>query len=436
VLNNTGVSGGLTVTGTGSAGSGGTIQNATGSGIALTSTQNVNLAYLNIQSGDSDGINGSSVNGITLNTVATINNGSSKVVAADKGIELVDPAGALSFTNVTATGNYHHNILIDDTNNTGGTSSLSITGGTIGNHPLPAADINNNATTGMLVTIRGTATLGTSTISGVIFENNRVLGLQVTGGDTANISDLTVSGNTFRDTGTGNSQEISVDFAKAQTSSMMLNNTTIMNHNSHAMNFFTGADVVNPPAGTYNARITGNVIGNLATIDSGSRIGNGMRLNVNGGTDARILANTNTLHQIPTGRGIEAIARNGTGGGDFTINSNTITAPTATAQIGCGVGVLCPLAPIFVQSNAVSVANNACSAVSGNTAYDPLSVPGGAGGEFSIQLAESNLSTHTYEGNTGLTAQVNLNNANPLAVTRFAAAGVGVVAVGTCITPP
>jgi hypothetical protein len=181
--------------------------------------------------------------------------------------------------------------------------------------------------------------------------------------------------------------------------------------------------------------ITGNTIGNQATIDSGSKIGNAMRININGNAMARIKVDNNMIHQIPTGRGIEAIARNGTGGASFIITNNTITAPTGTAQSVCGAGALCPLAPIHVQTNAVTVANNACSVVSGNTAYDPTTVAGGGGSEFSVQLIETSTSALTYEGNTGLTALVNLQNANPGCVTKSVSGAVTVVGLGTCAIP-
>ena len=62
VLNNTGALGGLTVTGTGTANSGGTIANTTGDGIVLTSTSDVVLQRMLISGADDDGIHGTNVN--------------------------------------------------------------------------------------------------------------------------------------------------------------------------------------------------------------------------------------------------------------------------------------------------------------------------------------------------------------------------------------
>src|SRR6185436_13899692 len=76
VLNNTGVSGGLTVTGDGGTannGSGGTIQATTGPGISLTGTQNVSLDQLNISGTADSGINGTAVTNFAY-TNGTITN--------------------------------------------------------------------------------------------------------------------------------------------------------------------------------------------------------------------------------------------------------------------------------------------------------------------------------------------------------------------------
>jgi Big-like domain-containing protein len=80
ILNTTGSTAGLTVLGTGSAGSGGTIQKTTGDGISLTSTRDVVLKSMNI--GDAtatdtqaaDTTNNIGGNGITINNVQPASN--------------------------------------------------------------------------------------------------------------------------------------------------------------------------------------------------------------------------------------------------------------------------------------------------------------------------------------------------------------------------
>ena len=360
VLNNTGTAAGLTVTGNGSAGSGGTIQNSTSHGILLTGTSAVSLNWMNIQGSGDDGIFGTRVAGLALGNVNVTNNGNS---TADDGIYLVDPSGALVFTNVVATGNAHNNLWVYDSNNTGGNTTLTISGGSYSN------TANANGNHGALIDILGTATLGTSTINGATFQNNKVMGLQVLTGDSAAIADLTISGNTFSDTGTGNSQEISMDISKAGTSTLtakVLNNTTIRGHNSHAMNFFTAAGA--GTSGVYNARIANNDIGHASTAGSGSVIGNCARININGDADATVLVDGNNARQCPNGRGFEVIARNGTGGLDLTVTNNDVNTNDVSGF---------PLAAILAQSNDITIPNTLRADIRGNTvptgtAYDVI----------------------------------------------------------------
>ncbi|CAN5908548.1 hypothetical protein BH11VER1_BH11VER1_36940 [soil metagenome] len=339
LLNNTGSSGGLTVTGDGGGsnnGSGGTIQNSTGIGISLASTANVTLGYMNIQSSGDDGINGATIAGFTMNRCNVTNNGNS---ITDEGIEFDNVSGTVSITNTVATGNAHNNLYLDNFN------ALTLASLTISNSTF-SSNVLATGNHGVLMEFRGTSQLTAATFSTNTVSNNVSLGMQVTTADTATISSFTVSGCTFSDTGTGNSQEIAMDFAKAQTSNLTVSvlNNTILGHNSHAMNFFTAAGA--GTTGTYNARIENNIIGNTAVAKSGSSIGNGIRVNMNGDSTNRVILNGNTIRQTPNGRGIEVIGRNGTGSTDVTITNNDINPQDLSGL---------PLSAIHVQSNAASV---------------------------------------------------------------------------------
>src|SRR6185503_19087855 len=91
VLNNTGTSGGLTVTGVGTtAGSGGTIQNTTGDGISLTSTQDVSLSNMFINGSLGNGIFGNGVNGLVLNRLSVSGSGDN---ASESNIRLTELTG-------------------------------------------------------------------------------------------------------------------------------------------------------------------------------------------------------------------------------------------------------------------------------------------------------------------------------------------------------
>ena len=101
VLNTTGSAGGLTVTGTGIAGSGGVINASGDDGITVTSSAQLSLAWMNIT-----------------------NNGNA---ANDEGINLVNVSGTLTLTNLTVTGSAYNNLRLDNT--TGTISNLTISGG-------------------------------------------------------------------------------------------------------------------------------------------------------------------------------------------------------------------------------------------------------------------------------------------------------------------
>jgi hypothetical protein len=413
VLNNTGA-GALVVTGSGSAGSGGTIQSSTASGVLLTSATGTSLSRMVITGSGDDGIFGTNLNGLSVSDSSITNNGNS---TADEGIYLVDPTGALAFTSVTATGNAHNNLWIYDSNNSGGNTTLTISGGSY------SSTSNANGNHGALIDILGTAVLGTSTINGATISNNKVIGLQVLSGDSASINDLTISANTFADTGTGNSQEISMDVSKAGTSNLtakVLNNT-ITGHNSHGMNFFTAAGA--GTTGTYNARISGNTIGNQAVAGSGSLIGNCMRINLNGNANAAVLVDGNVLRQCPNGRGIEVIGRNGTGATAVTVTNNDVNTNDVSGF---------PLCAILVQSNDLTVAKTVQSDVRGNT------VPSGTAFDILatyLCVAETGTSTSqlvdTAPASASCTAQLTSTNTG----SASASAGCSLIA-GPISTPP
>jgi hypothetical protein len=424
ILNNTGSSGGLTVTGDGGGannGSGGTIQSSTGAGISLTSTSSVNLGYMNIINGSDDGIRATTVNNITLNRVNVTNNGDS---TTDEGVELDNISGALTITNTSVTGNAHNNLYLDNFNTN--LASLTITGSTFSSNDLA------NGNHGVLMEFRGTTVLTTGTFSTNTVENNVVIGLQITTADTATLSSLTINGNTFRDTGTGNSQEIGIDLSKAGTSNITatVSNNSFQGHNSQALNFFTAVGA--GTTGNYFVRITGNTIGNNTIDGSGSHIGNGIRVNLNGDATSRVLLDSNQIYETPNGRGIEVIGRDGVGTADVTITSNIIDHAHPGSIYG-GSASNFPLAAIFVQTNSVSVAGFTMRAdVRGNTVPTGISfelIPG------YIALLETGATTlnlvDTAPASADATAQLTSTNTG----SASANAGVGLIA-GPINLPP
>jgi hypothetical protein len=110
-------------------------------------------------------------------------------------------------------------------------------------------------------------------------------------------------------------------------------------------------------SGTLSAEISNNTIGAPADVGSGSAVGNGIRINVSGNTHAVVLVDGNMIRQTPNGRGVEIIARNGTGGVDATVTDNDVNPQDLSGF---------PLASIFVESDCATVCNTLRSDIRGN----------------------------------------------------------------------
>jgi uncharacterized repeat protein (TIGR01451 family) len=102
VLNTTGSSGGLSVKGTGSAGSGGTIQNITNRGASFINANNISLAYMNFT--NANGTDGALSDGVVGGNENTDENGAIHL----QGVTQVD------FTNLNINGAVQHGVNGND----------------------------------------------------------------------------------------------------------------------------------------------------------------------------------------------------------------------------------------------------------------------------------------------------------------------------------
>jgi hypothetical protein len=127
VLNATGTTAGLTVSGTGAAPSGGTIQNTTGPGISLTDTDKVSLNNMAITGADRAGIKGTGVTDFSYTNGSIVNAGDTKNASAPFD-------GAFSFNQATS-----------GVNNIDGV--VTITGNTVTNPWGGGVDIANRSGT-------------------------------------------------------------------------------------------------------------------------------------------------------------------------------------------------------------------------------------------------------------------------------------------------
>jgi uncharacterized delta-60 repeat protein len=352
IVNTTGTaasSGGLIVTGNGGStadGSGGTIQNSTGTGISLTNTRDVSFDQMNVTGGGDDGIHGVGVVNFTLNRSNVNNNGNS---TADDGLQfgeasgnVVGVTGNVSILASSISGNAHNNVHIRDTSGT--IDNLTVTGSTFNN-------LNDTfGANSFLFEGSGTSTITQAFITGSTFANNdpqRALEVQVH--DTATISDFVVSGNTFTNNGIQASftQDISgnLEFYFVNNGSA---GTPMTGSILQAVNVFSSSQST---GGTIVGTISGNFIGNQAVVNSGSTQGGGISATLQGQTDATLLIDGNTIRQtFGDSRGIYVGVRGpanplaGTLGpntivSDITITNNNVIQGNTASNFGAAIVV-------------------------------------------------------------------------------------------------
>jgi large repetitive protein len=352
VLNTTGFSGGLTVTGDGGSSSnhsGGQILGSSGAGVSLNSTSNVSLGYMDINSGAADGIHGDSVTNFTLKHANVLNNGTTSATAeglllGDDSGNTVGVTGAVSITNSSISGSGLNNVHIRDISGT--ISSLTVTGDTF----------NNLGTTyganSFLFEGAGNSVLTSATFTGnTIANNNPAHGLTVQAHDTSTVGTFTVSNNTFTNNG------VQADFdqdGSANLAFKFTNNGTVATPMTgailQAVNVFSSS---NSTGGTIVGTVQGNHIG-TSTAHSASTEGGGISALIQGETQATLLIDSNVIQGYDADhRGIDVESRgyDPAGGStppghvtsDVTITNNTVTPGTSTSGF--------PSAAIFVGAD-------------------------------------------------------------------------------------
>jgi hypothetical protein len=272
VLNNTGSSGGLTVTGDGvnttlgGNGSGGTIQNTSGVGIVLQDTANVSLNYMNITNSATDGITINNINGFTFNRSKITD---STGVAQDRGIEIGNFStgttvnGTINITNSIigpSSGNAPHDNVAAGVGS--GTSIWNVTGN----------DLSNSGNAGFNFEFRNAAVISDMIISNNTFHANNIntaegIHIQPAGGTTGSLK-AKIENNNFAN------NNIAIDVngdASATTTYNILTNTIIndwrndpapaagSDMSSHAINVFMAT--TSTSAALMNVRLEDNIIG-------------------------------------------------------------------------------------------------------------------------------------------------------------------------------
>ncbi|MFS2108851.1 hypothetical protein ACCC88_04125 [Sphingomonas sp. Sphisp140] len=311
ILNNTGSSGGINVTGTGAAGSGGTIQNSAGDGISLTSTENVRLAYMNVTNNLGDGIGGSNVNGFLIDNMLISGNGND-AGTDESGINISELTGTASggarptgIFNSTIQNNNEFEVQI--TNSTGTLTNFQVVNSTFASNGV---GINGNGTSphGNIFNFLGTGTsaMGIS-VSGSNFTGNwnattppaTIVGSGLFADSSGTSMTVQVSSSFFTNTNNG----INVSTGPGSTTlTYNIDGNTFTGTRATAINDFQNGNA--PFTRTVNGRITNNIIGNNAVTNSGSNVGNGISIGNEGGVNANYFISGNTIQQIQTSQGI------------------------------------------------------------------------------------------------------------------------------------
>ena len=405
VLDSTGSSGGLTVTGVGTtAGSGGTVQNNTTRGASIVNASDITLKNMNftnngtagvgvIGSVSADALNlstsaapsdtqaniylrsvsdveldnvtanlsnhigiwGYSVNGLTLTNVTAHQNGDEIL---EDGVQLVNATGNITVTGGSFKDNASRSFEIQ--NNTG-TPTVNIDGAAFGNTNFPTAGgtapspSNSTAASTVLLATNGTNSASiTSTVTDSTFQNVFSIAFHV---DMAgNISQNV----TFGTMGHGNSiltasQGVTiVGTNSGGLTAKVVDN--VLNNDETLMDTFASTNInvrrgggLTPASGDWNVTIDSNEIGLLGNAFSGNEIAgaSGISVDDQGSPSGlyKILIQNNTVYRV-SGPAIQVGSANaGAHTVHATIINNTVADPEANAQ---GSGGQTQAAGIFV----------------------------------------------------------------------------------------
>jgi hypothetical protein len=399
VLNTTGASGGLTVTGTGSAGTGGTIQNVVNRGVSAISTNSLSLSYMNftndgtvngadptvatstcgdlitgsttgcnaaihmdgvsgvtldnlsVSGGAQEGINGNNVTNMTLSN-STIQNAGDQT--REDGVRIRDLKGTSSITNSTLQGNEDNQLRIGNGN--GATGTLTISGSTFQNSTNPNGEYGFQLDT--FGTGSFTTTIGTST-----FNNTRAGGLVATAQNSSSLN-VTASGGTWHgNAGVVSNFDSAIQIVGADSSNVKFNVHDITN----AMLGY-GLNVIHmsidvPGTESFQGQVVNNVIGDTSSSLSASSTGSGIGVDQQASSNAKIKISGNTIKGVEF-TGITMQMGNLTTGSttmDAIVQNNNIAVTNAaTANAG-----------ILLTSGTTTTpldAGTFCADVSGNTA--------------------------------------------------------------------
>ncbi|NOT53275.1 MAG: hypothetical protein HOP18_01590, partial [Deltaproteobacteria bacterium] len=341
ILDTTGSLGGLTVSGTGSAGSGGTIANKTGAdgststgiGVYLNNTRNVSLGRMQLNDFQNFAIRGSNVVGFSMSNtvintaVATNANGTNDVPPFNEGnISFTNLTGAASLSNCTISRGFADNFRL--VNSSGTLNRLvfdTVTMGANSNSGNDSILIEGTSNATLNVTVQNSTFTGAA---GDLF--NYILNGNNTG-------DLVFTGNTLSNnhpviaTGGGGVTVVSGNNVGAgATFTFDMSNNTFRDAVGTAVLIVKSTD-----PGSVIGTFANNSIGVQAVANSGSAEGSGLKLQSVGLGTMTVAVTNNSIRQY-NNFGIEVLA-----GGSATPQGgviNTTVTGNLIAEPGNTVG--------------------------------------------------------------------------------------------------
>lgn len=407
VLVNTGALNGLQVTGTGAAGSGGTITGMSGDGVRLEQVRNVILSSTTIQGNQGSGVSGVDVDGFTLNGSAVLNNADDAAVD-EAGLRFDNLSGTSSISGSEISGSIEDNVRVV---NTAGVLTLSVTGTTIRDNAAAATGQD-----GIRLLAGGNAQM-TVNVSGSDILGNRSTGISSTTAG-AGVLNVTVTGGSLRNNNVG------VSFVHGSSGALTFNVLNVPAITGQAASPINVNRLATASAGsTFAGTISGNVIGTAGVPNSGATAGPGVRVVSNGASGAVTVAVTgNTIREV-NNRGIDVLARDGGSTINATIRDNDVVVSGGLA-----------LEAIRVDAGAVTTdAVTVCADIRGNTA----TAPSLSGIRVRQRFAGTTFRLAGYAGaptdNAAVSAFLAANNT--ASATQADNGGPGFTGVASCPTP-
>jgi uncharacterized repeat protein (TIGR01451 family) len=328
--------GSFAVTGTGGAGSGGSIQNtvggdggADGNGVYLDNASNVALTAMTLGGHQNFAIRGNAVSGLAL-TNCTINGVNGTSAGLNEGsVSFTGLTGAATLSGCNISGGLTDNVRV--VNSSGALNRLSLISTTIG------ANSTVSGNDGVLVEAAGTATINV-TVTNCNFTSARADLLQLNAVNTATMDWVVVNstfannhpaivsgggGTTFSGGGAGSTVNVTYRIA----------NNTFRDALGIAVNVSKGSG-----AGNYSGSITDNQIGVLGVANSGSAQASGIQVTTIGtGTHTTRIEN-NAIRQYNE-NGIYVRTGEGSSTVNATIRNNTVSQPGGFALNGLQLNI-------------------------------------------------------------------------------------------------